>query len=172
MKYVPYILILILVGVVVYLIYSHKPIDIKPFEDKIDSLNIEIKKDKKAIDKLLEKVEKQDVQEKEYLVIADSLATIISKLNIEDDCPKIVATQGKEIIALRETVKICNKSKGIYKVSLGICQDIVIKNELILVETSNMQKVYKKEVLNAKKKFFMIGSGSTALTILILLLLL
>ena len=172
MKYLPYVLILILSGIITYLYFSNNKVDTSKFINKIDSLSTLVRKDKATILKLLKDAKTSEIAEINSLRKADSLAKIISNLNIESDCPEIAENQSKEIVVLRDGLKKCNKSKGIYKVSLGICHDIVIKNELILVETSNMQKVSKKAVRKAKVNAFIFGSGSTLIIIITILLLL
>lgn len=172
MKYLPYILILLLIGGIVYLVYFDNPVDTKPFKDKIDSLNTEIKKDHKTIKKLIKEADKSEVKELEYLKEADSLALIISKLNIHDDCPKIVENQGKEIVILRDGLKECNKSKGIYKVTLGVCQEIVVKYEIKEVTNNELNNALQKKFKKEKRKAFIIGSGGTLVLAAILILLL
>ena len=63
MKYIPYILILFLIGIIIYL-WNKEPIDVKPHQAKIDSLEVEINKSKFAIEKLIKQAEIQDIFKK------------------------------------------------------------------------------------------------------------
>ena len=173
MKFIPYILILILVGVIAFLILKPKDdSEIVRLSGKLDSLSVLINKDKVTIQKLLKDAETNEIKELEYLKEADSLALIISNLHVEDDCPEIVENQSKEIVVLRTGLKECNKSKGIYKVTLGICQDIVVKYEVKEITNNELTGALMKETKKSKQNAFLLGSGSTLVVVLAILLLL
>ncbi len=160
MKYFPYILILILVSVIGYMIYidiTTDDIDITPYKDKIDSLSTLINEDKQSIQKLIKEAKKNDLKEIQYLKSADSLALIISGLNIEDDCIEIVETQSHEIIALRDGLKQCNKAKTVYIKSYGICQDIVLKYEIKEITTKELDNALLRNYNKKKKKLLIFG---------------
>lgn len=173
MKYIPYIIITILIAFVVYFYFQPKDTtEIDRLKHVKDSLNTLIVKDKLTIQKLLKDAVKTEKKEIEYLKEADSLAKIISTLHVDEDCPKIVENQSKEIVVLRNGLKECNKSKGIYKVTLSVCQDIVVKHEIKEITNDELTNALIKDFKKSKRNAFLLGSGSGIVLVLALILLL
>ena len=145
--------------------------EIDRLNGELDSLSILILKDKLTIQKLLIDAETTENKELEYLKKADSLAKIISTLNIHDDCPKIVEVQGKEIKTLRNGLEQCNKAKTIYVKTLGICQEVVVKYEIKEITQDELNKSLMKTYKKEKKKSFLFGAGAGGLAVLLIFLL-
>lgn len=171
MKNLPYIIIVILIGVSVYFyIGRDKSDEIAKHKDRIDSLTVLIEKDKLTIKNLLKDAKTQNIEQNKFIKKADSLSLIISEMDIETDCPKIVKTQEAEISNLRSGLKECNKVKAIQVKTITKYADVVIKHELIALETSNLQKYYKKDCQKGKFKAFISGLGIGGVIVLIVLL--
>ncbi len=173
MKYLTYIIILFLGGIIAYLYFQPKDTtETDHLRLVLDSLSVLIVKDKLTIQNLIKDAEKTEKKELEYLKEADSLAEIISNLHVETDCPEIVENQSKEIVTLRDGLKECNKAKGIYVKTIGVCNEIIVKFEIKEITNQELTNAILKDSKKSKRNAFLLGSGSGAILVLALLLLL
>jgi hypothetical protein len=147
------IIILLLAVVGLWFFMSGKNKDkIKDYENKIDSINI-INEDleiKKEIQK--KKVDSVNLKQEEYEKIADSLQKVL--LN-PHSCEERVDLQGKEITSLRGALNQCKEAKVIYVKTIGICEEIIVNKDEIILTQIQIRKIEKKE----RKRIFLKGAG-------------
>ena len=171
MKYL-YIIIAVLIGIIAYLYFNPKDTtETDRLRHRIDSLSTLIDKDKLTIQNLLKDAETSNLEQDKYKDKADSLAVIISSLHVENDCPEIVAYQKDEIKNLRTSLKKCNKVKVIQVTTITKYADIIVKHELIALETAELQLHQNNDCKKGKFKTFIAGLGIGGAIVLILVLL-
>lgn len=153
-KNISLIILLIFVAIVVVYLFTdnRNKKEIQIYKNKIDSINI-INKDleiKKEIQK--KKVDSVNLKQIEYERIADSLQ---KELLHPHTCEETVVLQSKEITSLRGALNQCKKAKVIQTTTIGICEEIIINKNEIILQHIQIQKIQKKE----RKRIFLKGMG-------------
>ena len=161
--------LVIIVILLTYKVISFKPLDTTKYEQKIDSIGGVNQKLNSQVELFKEKTTKLNLEQDQYLKIADSLRQIVASTNLP--CEKVVVYQNKEIGALRDALGVCNKAKAIQVKTITKYEQIVINHDLIAIEYVKVQKVSKKAVRKAKFRSFMTGTivGAAIITIVVLL---
>lgn len=164
------ITIIILIATVIFLALTRKTeIDTKPFEKKIDSLELLNSDLKLSMANELKKVEKIEKSEDHHKSLADSLSIEIKKPHT---CPEVVELQEKQISALESSLERCKESKSVYRVTIQKCQELVANTEMIIVTDKELDKAnYKLHSQEKKKSFFKGMATGGAITIVLVLLL-
>ena len=162
-------ILIIIAGFLIYKVIKLDPVDTAKYEQKIDSINKINQKLNLQVDLFKETTAKLNLEQDQYVQIADSLQKLLMIKNLP--CPKIVEIQSKEIIALRSGLKKCNQAKAIQVKTITKYEQIVINHEAIAIEHQNLQKVSKKAIRKAKFKSFMMGAGVGAIIVGLLVIL-
>lgn len=162
------IALLVVIGIFILISYNSKPIDITPYQTKIDSLELANSYLKSNLKTELNKVEEIEVSEDHYKKLADSLAIEIKKPHT---CPEVVELQEQQIIALESTLERCKETKGIYRVAITKCEEIVTNTETIVFTERQLQNAHKKLIQREKKRAFLWGMGAGGAAVLLLFLL-
>lgn len=160
----PYLIILLLIGVIAYLIHTSKNDQIQPLKEKIDSLTtvksiLENKVDSLHYDLAL--VEEAELKHKAKV---DSLQTLIDlkPLPCEHEL-KLVKLQNDE---LKKGWEKCREAKPIYIKQVKTYAEIVVTTEMICAE---QMKVIEYECTKTKNVWKWIAGSGWVVAILLLI---
>lgn len=99
---------------------------------------------------------------------ADSLTVL---LKTPRPLPEVVGLQGEKIENLEGALVRCKEAKEIYTKKLGLTQELVVNNEVIIEEATNLDEVLRRQVRKEKRKTFLKGFATGGLVMGLLIIL-